>query len=218
MSKSKSSELVRGAGMAASVWQKFEDAVERNHGLTEDLHLLAQPEGDSIINNVAKQLVMVGAMQRNAYVVSVNYDLAHDAQIEEAKFDWVTDYDGNLIRKNPTEHLYPVPTGIVEQRITLVHLGRDAKQPEIIAEMDKLNVRPVLSPEFLALTKAHPDLQRKFPLVGLGSVWVDSGRYRNVLYAYEYSDERRLNMGCDGGEWSERCRFPAVCKDQPLVA
>lgn len=212
MSKSKSSELVRGAGMAASVWQKFEDAVERNHGLTEDLHLLAQPEGDAIIDNVAKQLVMVGAMQRNAYVVPVNYDLAHEAHIEEAKFDWITDYDGKLIRKNPREHLYPVPTGIVEQRITLVHLNRYPKRKEIIAEMDTLNVRPVLSPEFLALTKAHPDLQRKFPLVGLGSVWVDSRGYRRVLYAYERSDERHLDLIWAGSEWVEYCRFPVVCK------
>lgn len=212
MSKSKSSELVRGAGMAASVWQKFEEAVERNHGLTEDLHLLAQPEGDAIIDNVAKQLVMVGAMQRNAYVVPVNYDLAHEAQIEEAKFDWITDYDGKLIRKNPTEHLYPVPTGIVEQRITLVHLNRYAKRPEIIAEMDKLNVRPVTSPEFLALTKAHPDLQRKFPLVGLGSVWVGSDRRRNVLCAYGDSGGRDLSLHWDDSGWDEGCRFPAVCK------
>lgn len=212
MSKSKSSELVRGAGMAASVWQKFEEAVERNHGLIEDLHLLAQPEGDTIIDNVAKQLVMVGAMQRNAYVVPVNYNLAYEAQIEEATFDWVTDYDRKLIRKNPTEHLYPVPTGTIEQRITLVHLNRKAKRPEIIAEMDTLNVRPVLSPEFLALTKAHPDLQRKFPLVGLGSVWVDSDRRRVVLFACGSSDGRSLDLDWGDGVWDEYCRFPAVCK------
>lgn len=212
MSKSKSSELVRGAGMAASVWQKFEDAVERNHGLTEDLHLLAQPAGDAIIDNVAKQLVMVGAMQRHAYVTLVNYDLAHDAQIEEAEFDWVTDYDWKLIRKNPTEHLYPLPTGRIEQRIMLVHLNRYAKRGEIIAEMNKLNVRPVLSPEFLALTKAHPDLQRQFPLVGLGSVWVTSFRRRSVLCAYGYSGGRHLDLYWDVREWDGSRRFPAVCK------
>jgi len=196
--------------MAASVWQKFEEAVERNHGLTEDLHLLAQPEGDSIIDTVAKQLAMVGAMQRNAYVVSVNYDLAHDAQIEEATFDWVTDYDNNLIRKPPTEHRSPLPKGTVEQRIMLVLLGRDARREEIIAEMDTLNVRPVLSPEFLALTTAYPDLQRKFPLVGLGSVWVGSGKSRRFLYACGDSDSRDLDLDWIGGKWRGDCRFPAV--------
>ncbi|TSC71567.1 MAG: hypothetical protein G01um101438_1041 [Parcubacteria group bacterium Gr01-1014_38] len=151
---------------------------------------------------------------RNAYVVPVNYDLAHEAQIEEAKFDWITDYDRNLIRKNPTEHLSPLPKGQIEQRITLVHLNRCAKRKEIIAEMDTLNVRvrPVLSPEFLALTKAYPDLQRKFHFVGLGSVWVDSGGSRRVLCAYGYSARRYLDLYWDDYEWRELCRFPAVCK------
>ncbi len=213
MSKSKRSELVRGAGMAASVWQKFEDAVERNHGLTEDLHLLAQPEGDSIIDNVAKQLVAVGAMQRDAYVVPVDYGLSHQQQIEAGKFDWIAGYDGKLIRKNPTEHLYSVPTGTIEQRVTLVHLNRHAKRLEIIAEMDKLNVRPVLSPEFLALTKVHPDLQRKFPLVCLGSVWVDSDGRRDVLCAFGSSGRRNLDVSWgDIGGWDDGCRFPAVRK------
>ncbi len=78
--------------------------------------------------------------------------------------------------------------------------------------MDKLDVRPVTSPEFLALTKAYPDLQRKFPLVGLGSVWVDSYRIRRVLSAYEDSGKRSLDLDWDGYEWRGSCRFPAVPK------
>lgn len=212
MSKSKSSDLVRGAGMSAALWQKFEESIKRNNGVPDDLHVLATPEGDPYIDELTKRLVTIGAMQCNAYVVPVNYNLTHEAQIAEAKFDWITDYDKNLIRKPPTEHLYPLPTGMVEQRITLVHLNRYAKRPEIIAEMDKLHVRPVLSPEFLALTKAYPDLQRKSQLVGFGSVWVDSDGNRLVLYAYGLSDGRHLNLYWDDGGWFEGCRFPAVCK------
>ena len=212
MSKSKSSELVRGAGMSATLWQKFEESIKRNNGVPDDLHLLATPDGDPYIDELTKRLVTIGAMQRNAYIVPVNYDLAHQAQIAEARFDWVTDYDNNLIQKVPSQHLYPVPTGVLVQRITLVHLNHSAKRPEIIAEMDKLNVRPVLSPEFLGLTKAHPVLQRQFPLVGLGSVWVGSNGRRRVLFAYVHSDGRGLNLDWDGPEWREHCRFPAVCK------
>jgi len=199
----------------ATLWQKFEESIRRNHGAPDDLHLLAQPEGDTIIDTVAKQLVMVGAMQRNVYLVPVNYDLAHDAQIAEAEFNWVTDYYGKLIWKPPTEHLYPLPKGTVEQRITLVHLNRHAERPEIIAEMDKLNVRPVLSPEFLALTRAYPDLQLKFLLVGLASVWVASDGDRRVLYACESSGGRDLGLDWGDHEWHESCRFPAVCPTSP---
>jgi hypothetical protein len=212
MSKSKSSELVRGAGVAASLWQKLEEAVERNHGLTEDLHLLAQPEGDSIIDDVAKRLVMVGAMQRDAYVVPVNYGLSHQQQIEAGKFDWITDHDNKLIRKNPTEHLVPVPTGEIEQRITLVHLGRDGKTEGVLAEMEKLNHRPTMSTETLAFLATHPGVQCKFPLVGLGTVWVGSDGRRLVLGACEDSDGRNLDLPwCEGG-WRDVCLFLAVLK------
>lgn len=213
MSKSKSCELIRGAGMSATLWQKFEESIKRNNGVPDDLHFLATSAGDQYIDEVARRLVTIGAMQRNAFVVPVNYDLAHDAQIEKAQFDWVTDYDGKLIRNDPTEHLYPLPTGVVEQRIVLVHLNRRAERPEIIAEMDKLNVRPTVSPEFLALTKAYPDLQRKFPLVGLGSVWVDSHRCRHVLCAYGHSGGCYLYLFWDDRAWLEDRRFPAVGKE-----
>jgi len=212
MSKSKSSELVRGAGMSATLWQKFEESIKRNNGVPDDLHLLATPDGDPYIDELTKRLVTIGVMQRNAYIVPVNYDLAHQVQIAEARFGWVTDYDNNLIQKVPSQHLYPVPTGVLVQRITLVHLNHSAKRPEIIAEMDKLNVRPVLSPEFLGLTKAHPDLQRQFPLVGFGSVWVGSDGDRSVLCADEDSSERSLSLSWDDDGWNGDCRFPAVCK------
>lgn len=167
---------------------------------------LLQTERECIMSN-----------QRNVYIVPVNYDLTHRAQIEEAKFNWITDCDNNLILQNPTEHLYPLPTGEMTQRIMLVHLNHVAKREEIIAEMDKLNVRrPVLSPEFLAFTRAYPDLQRQFPLVGLGSVWVDSHVHRHVLCAYKDSDKRNLDLYWDDFEWFGHCRFPAVCKEVAL--
>lgn len=145
-------------------------------------------------------------------VVPVNYDLPHEAQIEEAKFDWVTDYDGQLIRKNPTEHLVPVPSGEMEQRITLVHLNRYAKTEEVLAEMEKLNLRPTTSHETLAFAKAHPDVQRKFPLIGLGSVWVASRRRRSVLYLYRGSALRDLRLYWFDRGWGGYCRFLAVRK------
>ena len=190
---------------------KFEEAVKRHNGTDEDLHLLAQSEGDSFIDKTAKKLVAFGAMQRNAFPVLVNYDLPHNLQIEEVGFDWITDYDGNLILKNPTEHLYPLPVGRKKQRITLVPIDCPAKKEAVLARMEELNVRPTLSPEFLALTRAFPDLQRQFPLIGLGSVWAGSGGNRLVLYACESSGERDLRLRWDDREWDVDFRFPAVC-------
>lgn len=48
-------------------------------------------------------------------------------------------------------------------------------------------------------------------LYAIGSVWVDSNSNRNVLYAYENSSKRNLNLNWDDNEWNENCRFPAVC-------
>lgn len=39
---------------------------------------------------------------------------------------------------------------------------------------------------------------------------MDSRGNRNVLYAYENSDKRNLNLNWDNNEWHENCRFLAV--------
>lgn len=158
-----------------------------------------------------------GAMQHDNYVIEVNYNLPHVEQIG-GNFDWITDVDGNLILKPPNEHLYPLPKGTVKQRILLMQFDGNAKRPEIIAEMAKNNARPVLSPEFLAFTKKNPDLQRQFPLVGLGSVWVDSFGDRGVLYAtYVDSVGRGLALDWIDFGFVRDKRFPAVCTTSPRL-
>ncbi|MEK7664415.1 MAG: hypothetical protein AAB340_03195 [Patescibacteria group bacterium] len=153
-----------------------------------------------------------GAGQRNTYVVPVNYGLSHKKQIEAGRFDWITSYDGKLIRKNPTEHLVPVGSGQVEQRMTLVHLNGKAKTEKVLAEMEKLTLRPTMSTETLAFLAAHPDVQRKFQVIGLGSIWVGSYAVRHVLYAYGGSCGRNLILYWYADEWPDRCCFPAVPK------
>lgn len=211
MCESKSYVLVCDEMTVANVWQKFEEAVQRNHGFTDDLYLLAQPDGDALIEGFAKQLVAVAA-QRHAYVVPVNYGLSHKEQIEAARFDWFPNYDGKPTLEDPTEHLFPIPSGEIKQRMTLFRLCCCAKTEEVLAEMDRLNLRPALSTETLAFAKEHPNVQ--FPIIGLGSVWVVSpdGR-REVLYLDVDSDGRYFDLRWLDGEWDPHCRFLAVHKN-----
>ena len=208
----KSAELERGAELAASVWQKLVGRIRHNNGLLEDLNILAQPEGDLLIDTFTRQLAAAGAKQRNEYVVPVDYDLAHPHQVEAAKFDWTTDYDRNLIRTNCVQHLFPIPSGRGEPHITLLHTSRCATTLEMLAEMDRLSLRPALSVETLAFAKAHPDVQRQFPLLGLGSVWVDSSGDRTVLCLYERNVDRLLGLTWCDGVWNSGFRFLAVRK------
>jgi hypothetical protein len=212
MSKSKSSDLACPTGPLKA---RIEEAVIRNGGLPEDCRFLNTTAADHSINEFGNRIANIGLARRNAFVVPVRYyDLcSHQEQIEAGKFDWVTNYDKDLILKNPAEHLYTLPIGEVKQRIILVCLGRKAKKEDVLAKMIELYVRPVLSPEFLALTRYHPDLQRRFPFIGLGSVWVDSVDCCGVLCACGNFGCRGLDLYRDNAVWGGGSRFPAVCLD-----
>lgn len=157
-----------------------------------------------------ERLAVLSAMQREGRDVLVNYDLSHPEQIRRAKVHVSDDYE-NLLRKDPTEHLYFHPSGEFEQRIMFVHLGRFAEEHEVLVEMHKRNVRPTISPETLAYIAAHPDVQRQFPLVGLGSLWEeDEHGYQYVLYCYEEGGTRTVDPQCLRGAFCPPCRFLVV--------
>ncbi len=95
----------------------------------------------------------------------------------------------------------------------LVHFGRDMSSEAVLAELDRLGLRPAELHELLAFGIEHPDEQLKHPIVALGSRWRVSGGGRPVVclrdavgYRNAYLDGRRY--GCD-----RSCRFLAFRKE-----
>lgn len=82
----------------------------------------------------------------------------------------------------------------------------------VIAEMDKVGFCPVGPVEGLALGKKYPDLQRKFPIVILGSSWQPPDGRRVVLCLTMCDRGRWLALYDFRKNWCECFRFAATSK------
>lgn len=139
-----------------------------------------------------------------SFKVTVDYTLDLVAMIAAGKYDWT---NNDITAKN-----FPIKgKGSVEIELLLVHLNRYATTKEVEAEMGKRGLRAATIAELLALGAAHPELQRGFLIVALGSRCVldDDG---SVPVLYGSDDGRALDLYHDDSEWDVRCRFLAVRK------
>jgi len=93
--------------------------------------------------------------------------------------------------------------------ICLFHFGRDMHSDPVIAEMPKFGFEPPLIEHCLAFGAQHPEVQRQFPIVFLGSSCLVSGD-RGVPYLGRRVSERGLGLYCFGLDWDGPYRFAAV--------
>ncbi len=140
-----------------------------------------------------------------SYSMSVDYDRPVKDGIKAGKYDWKND-------DITAEHFPSQETGTKDATVELFHYGKDISTDEVIADMDKHGYRPATLKEILALGEKHPDLQREFPIIGLGSVWRSPPGGRYCPYLFRDGSGRRLSLGWFGNGWSDVCRFAAVRK------
>jgi hypothetical protein len=147
------------------------------------------------------------AESEDIFKVTVDYTKSLADMILSGKYDYV---NGDIT----SEH-FPFGAVSPEQvEIRLVHLGREATTDEVLAELDKMNLRPATLAELLALGAAHPDLQRKFWMVALGSRWSDpDGRVGvPLLDRVVFGRGLDLRWYVPVSWWVSVDRFVAVCK------
>lgn len=96
--------------------------------------------------------------------------------------------------------------------VHLLHLNRWAEPDEPFEEMEWYDLRPLVIPETLTCGKEHPDLQRRFPLLGLGSVWTDPDGDRLVVCLWGGGSMRGLGLDVCGRGWGSGDRFLAAPK------
>jgi len=71
---------------------------------------------------------------------------------------------------------------------------------------------PATLQELCAFGEKYPDIKREFPVVALGSVYVDLGGRRVVPCLGFWLAGRELYLSGWGGEWFPVCRFLAARK------
>jgi hypothetical protein len=124
--------------------------------------------------------------------------------IAQGKYDWVHPD----IAKNFT---IESGMGAVSIDIVLFHFDKKMTTEQVLAEMDRLGLRPIILRELLSLGAQRPVLQREFPIVALGQMQQVLGG-RRVAFLDRFGSERSLHMDWADGYWSDLCRFAAVRK------
>jgi hypothetical protein len=98
-----------------------------------------------------------------------------------------------------------------QTEITLIQFDRPYAPGELKALMEGRGYRPAFIEELLALGKEQPDLQRKIPIVALGSGRIIQGRRRSVVLGGSASS-RHLQLAVIYRKWSIYYRFAFIRK------
>ncbi len=167
-------------------------------------------------------VVQVNEDESKTYPAVVDYTKTLYQMITDGKYDL---YNPNITPENFP--IFPVfEHGKTEVAFQIIHPSEFSSTKEIIAEMNRCNLRPATLPELLAFGAKYPDIQRQFPIVALGSIWrwthyahwfgesipSDERRYVATLFV-DRVDRRWLGLFEYDVEWTEGgWRFLAVPK------
>jgi hypothetical protein len=138
-------------------------------------------------------------------LVTVNYDLSVKDAIAAGSYDWKND---DITAKN----FRSLRTGTADLEIILVKFDDAMSFEDVFRELDKQGLRAAELPELLAFGEKYPDVQRRFWVVALGSVWQSSDGGRYVPFLVRHADGRGLYLGCFDDKWNSNYRFAAIRK------
>jgi hypothetical protein len=140
------------------------------------------------------------------FTITVDETLSVEDAVKIGKFDY----------SNPsiTSEKFEKPTNGQkwdDKEVTIFHFNKTMTSEAIIAEMDKAGYKPANIWELISLAVKEPDLQRKYPIVALGSFCLLDGD-RLVPYLCEFGSERDLSLDAFDVGWGDDYRFLAVRK------
>ena len=139
------------------------------------------------------------------YTILVDETKMVEELVEDGSFDWSND---NTVSTNFTK---PEGGSTSEKDMGIFHFGENISSEDAIAKMKAEGYRPATIWDLLGFAKKHPDLQREFPIVALGSVAIVTG-FRRVAFLYGSGSECGLDLGYLDVVWGGGCRFLAVRK------
>lgn len=131
----------------------------------------------------------------------IDYGLSLALMIQLGKYDWInSDIDD--------KRFSITGEGKWEVEYEIIHLDPSISSQDAVAEIKKRGLEPAKIEELLAFGAKYSELQRKFPIVALGSVAEIEGN-RSVA-CLGNDAERILNVSDWVGGWNAHCRFLTV--------
>ena len=187
------------------ILQSLLEKVKKRGYSDEEILQVANAQGDSLLDKFADVMVAAARKPRDTFPVTVNYDLPVGEAIAAGNYQAVN-ADINA------KHFPSTRSGQAALEIVLVRFENRMKSEDVLQELDKEGLRAAELPEFLAFGAKYPDVQRRFSVAGLGSVWRDRKGYRNVPCLYEASEGRYLDLHWWDDGWYSYTRFAALPK------
>ncbi len=198
------SELLKNFGKMFEVVKVLVNAVLDMGGNDEDILRILKDK--KLATEIAKQIMAERGITipDGCEVLSVDYALKLIDAITAAAFDWKYD---DIVEKNFPNQAHE--TGEQNLQVKLYHFGKDMSSKDVVSAMDKDGFRPATLRELLAYAVKNPDEQRKYAIMGLGSIW-GHGDDRRAPYLYRNGDERKLDLFWWSNSWNGNYRFLAV--------
>lgn len=201
------SSVISGMGVAMSLVQSLVAAVKKAGGTDEDIHRLTTDQSSGVWDKIANVIVGVNKKFGEMFTLVVDYSCSLSDAVKAGGYDYV---NSDITDKHfPTEE---GEQGAQEKSCTLYHFSKNMQSDDIVAQMEADGKRPATARELLAFGKAHPDLQRQFPIIALKSVWVGRLGIRGVPSLSRCDSGHDLRLACCCGGWGDHCRFLAVSK------
>jgi len=140
--------------------------------------------------------------------LTVDYGQSLEQMIAAGRYDWKND--------GITAKRFPVTgEGRVKFEARYFHFDRSISSKDAVEEIKKADTENQWMPAKIEHVLAHgaifPEEQRKYPIIGLGSV-AEVNSDRRVPYLYRSGSDRDLSLGWWVSDWSPGYRFLAVRK------
>lgn len=181
---------------------------ERLAGLSADLFHKLQA-GSLTLDELAlftqrKNPFEVVSVITEPFRLTVDYSQSLEQMIAAGQYDWKN--------SNITAKRFPIEgNSIVEYEARYFHFNRDISSDDAVAAMKEAVWEPAKIEHILSCGKTFPEEQRKFPIVGLGSV-ASVGGDRSVPCLDRDDSERRLGLRWFAYGWGADYRFLVVRK------
>jgi hypothetical protein len=193
--------ILEQAGLSADNYRTLHD------GYLADLAQAAKA-GALPDRQTFRTMLKLNAVMPETFRLTTDYSQPLEAMIACGHYDWKND--------DITPKRFPLKgEGIVEVEACLFHFNREIESKDAIKAIesaDKDNPWSASQIEhILAFGAFFPEEQRKFPIIGLGSVAEIRGD-RYVPALWKLGSKRSLDLSWFGSRWFGHCRFLAVRK------
>jgi hypothetical protein len=186
------------------IWQGLLNKVKMRGHSEEEIARVIETDSD-VLDKLADVFSEATHVPQGVYPVEVNYDLSLRDAIEAG--------DYQAVNASITIENFPSSkSGVSKEDIFLMRFEGRMTSEEVVHALSKKGMRPAELREFLAFGATYPEMQRKFSVIGLGSVWRDKKGYGNVPCLYTASEGRYLDLHWWDDAWYSYSRFAVLRK------